>query len=287
MKIFGRYFNIKILTKPFFAALLLALPIYLHHFGFAVWFLDLLSFVVALYLFLGLSSKEAFFGGFFSGIFWFYWIALSFRYYDLAWMIPLVVIFVGLVYGTLFWIGYKIASFAPNNSSSFLKALFWILVAQIHPFGFNWFVPQMILAQTPIFPDSLHFGALLIALTTLYLPGRWKLFAILALLLFYPLPSQHQRAPLSIKLVTTHIPQDQKWLPQNQNKIIEQNFRAIHQAIKERYDVVVLPESAFPLFLNRSDRLLSKLQDLSHKITILTGALYQANNHYYNSSYLF
>ena len=162
-----------------------------------------------------------------------------------------------------------------------------MLVAQIHPFSFNWFIPQMILAQTPIFPDIYHYGLLLLATASLHLKGKMKLLALSSLLLFYPTPVKNPQAPLSIKLVTTHIPQDQKWLPQNQNKIIEQNFHSIRQAIDKGYDLVVLPESAFPLFLNQRGDLLAKLQNLSHKITIFTGALYQKKDKYYNSSYLF
>ena len=51
--------------------------------------------------------------------------------------------------------------------------------------------------------------------------------------------------------------------------------------------MVVLPESAFPLFLNLDPNLLSRLQYLSHKIAIVTGALAYKEGKIYNSTYIF
>jgi apolipoprotein N-acyltransferase len=282
---FGRYFNIKILIKPFLAALLLSAPIYLIHFGVYSLWLNTLLVVSAFYLLLSLNAKEAFWAGFFTGLLWFYWIALSFRYYDLAWMIPIVMLFVALIYALLFFAGYFIASKLPF--SPVFKALFWLGIGYVHPFGFNWFVPDMLLAHTYFNPDKLHFGLLLFALAALFLPRWFKLLSLALFLAFFPQPSSSPLAPLKIKLVTTHIPQNKKWRADTQRSIIEQNLAAIEKAIDEGYEVVVLPESAFPLFLNRRLELLQRLQELSAKIAIITGALYVNEEGYFNSTYLF
>ncbi len=50
---------------------------------------------------------------------------------------------------------------------------------------------------------------------------------------------------------------------------------------------MVLPESAFPLFLDRSQILLSELKQKSHQIAIITGALGASDNKLYNSTYIF
>ncbi len=92
---------------------------------------------------------------------------------------------------------------------------------------------------------------------------------------------------LKINLVSTYVPQDKKW---DKNYIpieIQNNFKYIKESIKKHYDVVVLPESAFPLFLNLHPDLMQKLKQLSSKITIITGALHYKNKKLYNSTYIF
>jgi apolipoprotein N-acyltransferase len=61
----------------------------------------------------------------------------------------------------------------------------------------------------------------------------------------------------------------------------------IDQAISDGSRIVVLPESAFPLFLDHSEILLSVLKQKSYQIAIITGALGTSDNKLYNSTYLF
>ncbi|WP_239056450.1 nitrilase-related carbon-nitrogen hydrolase [Helicobacter apodemus] len=68
--------------------------------------------------------------------------------------------------------------------------------------------------------------------------------------------------------------------------MLDSNLEAINLAIKESYDVIILPETAFPLVLNHQPKLLQTLQEKSHKITIVTGGIYQ-NAETYNSAYIF
>jgi apolipoprotein N-acyltransferase len=104
--------------------------------------------------------------------------------------------------------------------------------------------------------------------------------------LFIPL-KRPPKAPLKIKLVTTDVPQNLKWKKSYIPIEIKNNLSYIKKAIKEKYQVVVLPESAFPLFLNLNENLLYELYSLSFKITIVTGALHYKNGKYYNSTYVF
>ena len=61
----------------------------------------------------------------------------------------------------------------------------------------------------------------------------------------------------------------------------------INQAISDGSRIVALPESAFPLFLDHSEILLSVLKQKSYQIAIVTGALGTSDNKLYNSTYLF
>ncbi len=61
----------------------------------------------------------------------------------------------------------------------------------------------------------------------------------------------------------------------------------IHDAIKKDYDMIVLPESVFPLFLNKHPTLLHSLKNLSKDIVIVAGGLLSENNQHFNASYIF
>jgi len=239
--------------------------------------------MLGFYLFI--HFKHSFFQtGFFLGILLFYWIGLSFRYYDLTWMIPFVVLLIGIGYGIIFWI---------LNKLTFKYKFLWIFYLgfvfdYIKPFTFDWLKPEIFLVNS-------YFGitkiAFLLFLFGIYFLKNKKLLAITLLILsmilkIYQMP--HLKMPdLKIFLATTHIPQNKKW---NRNFIpieINDNFSIIQKAIKEKYNVVVLPESSFPLFLNLYPGLMGTLSKLSKKITIVTGALHYKNKKYYNSTYIF
>jgi apolipoprotein N-acyltransferase len=83
------------------------------------------------------------------------------------------------------------------------------------------------------------------------------------------------------------VPQNLKWQKRYIPVEIENNFKIINKAIKKHYEVVVLPESAFPLFLNLHKSLMSGLKKLSQKIIIVTGALHYKNKKFFNSTYVF
>ncbi|WP_201337428.1 MULTISPECIES: apolipoprotein N-acyltransferase [unclassified Nitratiruptor] len=289
-KKFGRYFSITLLIKSFFIALIASSFLL---FEVLSWHNPYLQAVLALGgFYLVIINKRLFWIGFFIGVIWFWWIALSFRYYDLTWMIPLVIIAIGLVYGIIFKIAEAIGSLLQRAFSwqiyPYTNALFLFLVSYIHPFNFNWYIPELALLHTPFGVDKLSFGLILIVLLLLSLCSF--LAALIAALLltaalhhYTPQPI----APLKISLVTTHVPQDKKWKAAYRKKIIETNLQAINNAIAKKYDVVVLPESAFPLFLDYNTPLLLKLLQLSHKIAIVTGALHAEGQKIFNSTFVF
>ena len=281
--------------KSFGIALALSLFIFTEWLGLVSSYLE--SAVALAGLFLFLRQKRLFWIGFFIGLVWFWWIGLSFRYYGFPYLVPIVPFFIAFVYGVLFWMVALFAQLVqrlfPFALHPLINALFLLAASYIHPFGFTWFIPELILIHTPFGLDKLHFAALLAALTLLAYTARPKSFfiaglpAALLLLFAYHPAAPNPLAPLRIKLVTTHIPQDQKWLPQNRDKIVADNLRTIDAAIAEGYEVVVLPESAFPLFLDRDTPLMLALLDRSHRIAIVTGALHLAGERVFNSTYLF
>ena len=253
------------------------------------------TFFVILGFFLFFHSKHSLFQtGFFLGIFLFYWIGLSFRYYNLTWLIPFIILFTGLGYGLIFWLLNKIFNLFKFSILNFqFSVLLWILFLTygfdyVRPFTFDWFKPEIFLTDT-------YFGlgktALLLFFTGVYLLKNRKFLALVFLsfsifLYFYQKPDI-KTPPLKIKVASTFVPQEKKWQKSYIPVEIKQIFQIINNAIKEKNDVVILPESAFPLFLNLHPDLMQKLLDLSSKITIITGALHYKNKNFYNSTYVF
>ena len=84
-----------------------------------------------------------------------------------------------------------------------------------------------------------------------------------------------------------NVAQDSKWLKNNLTNVIEDNLKLIDKAIKEKKQLIILPETAFPVLLNKEIFLSSKLKEKSKDIDIIAGALYLENNQYYNATYHF
>lgn len=283
---FGAFFRAqfmpKSITSGLFTALAFSLFIYLYHFGVRSNFVYSLLALFALYLFLCIPPHAGLFFGFFTGIAWFYWIALSFRYYDFAYLIPLVIVGIGLVYGLIFMLllAYK----AP-----IIRALWLLLCSFIAPFGFDWLVPEIMLLQSHFSTSKSAFALVLFALVLLiYLPKRpLKILAFLPL--FFALHTPNN-APISLPdiwLVETHLPQGMRWDTNQRNSVISENLAKIDRAIFKGKSAILFPETAFPLALNLEPSLLDILLQKSQKIAIITGALRVEEGRVFNSTYLF
>jgi apolipoprotein N-acyltransferase len=286
---FRRYFN----TNSLIVATLLSLPIYLNFFLLKFGINDnfFTEFIFTFFLFLGLFcffyKKHSFFQtGFFVGIFWFYWIGFSFRFYNLTFLIPFIIFIIGFFYGIVFWIIKKIENLIKNI---YLKKIYYVLVFTfafdyLSPFTFDWLKPEVLFVNS-------FYGVNKITLFIVF--GSVLFYEIdkkFLLLLFIPLfiSSKIPELPnLKIYLASTDVPQNLKWEKSYISLEIKNNFKIINSAIKKHYEVVVLPESAFPLFLNLNQELMEKLKKLSQKIIIITGALHYKNDKFFNSTYVF
>jgi len=100
-------------------------------------------------------------------------------------------------------------------------------------------------------------------------------------------PSPSSLPKQKIFLSSPKTPQELKWQDSYRGESIDNNFKIIKKAIKGGYDIVVLSESAFALFLNTESYLMQELKNLSQKITIVTGGLYFDGKDSYNSTYYF
>ena len=272
--------------QSFLYALALAISfsafIYLEHFSLSLMALNTILALSAYTLLFLLPLRALVIAGFFIGLLWFYWIGFSFRYYDSSYMVPIVSVGFGAVYALFF-------TLIAFGKKPWQRALILFGLSFFEPFDFNWLQMELPFINSYFGVAKWQFFLILLALTLfLTCKEKKKYFALLLLL-----PALHIHhtpktlPPLKIKLIAMDVPQELKWKPYMQPRINQFNFDAIDTAIKEHYDVVVLPESAFALFLNLHPDLLEKLREKSHDIAIVTGALYYEDNSNYNVTYFF
>lgn len=283
-KILSPYFSIKIIIKAFVISFLISNFIYFSLFDSKI--LDFLSPFFAIfgfYILLKSSKFHFFWSGFFIGILWFYWISFSLIYYDFAYLIPIEIFFIALVYGLLFLLAGLV-------SQIWLRAVLLILIYHIHPFNFNWLNFEAIFVPGIFRADFLAVLAIFSAiLSIIYIKNRLKFLVFFAILLLAVQwqSVQYKTLPFEIELTNTQIPQELKWKKELKNEFINQNLNLIEDAIKSQKSAIILPESAFALFMTHEKNLLNELKEKSEQISIITGSLAHENNQSYNSTFFF
>lgn len=230
------------------------------------------------------SAKGYFWTGFLTGLFWFWWVGLSAIYFDLNYLVPVIALIMGLVYGVLFRICFLF-------KFDFLRLCAIFALSFIHPLGFDW-LEWGIYTAYGFFDSSLR-GIICLFLIAYFIYegyiSRYYKIAIVLILFFTGFHYEEKTAttlPFSYKLINTNISQDQKFLQEklilNSNALLSE----ISRAILEKKELVILPETAFAFNLHGT-KYEEFLKELSHKIIIITGAFYTKDGQTYNSTYVF
>jgi len=287
------YFSTFVLTRGLLIALLSSAFIYLNHWGFSHPLINTILGLTALYLLLQEEEEVWFIAGIFIGLFWFWWIALSLKHYGMIWAVPIEIVIIMLSYGTLFWliawISKKITSSLPTSNtllSLILKASGLLILSYIHPFSFDWLKPELMFVESYLGIKKWQFVLVLTAIVL----SIWKkqfLYLSISILAYQPTPSIPSKLPSDIVLVTTHTSVQDKWNETLHLKQFKSIFKSIDQAIEANKTLVILPESVFPVFINRSQELIDTLQEKAKYISIVTGGLYWDGKTPRNSTYIF
>lgn len=294
----SEYFTIKNITAGFFIAFLSAGAIYLDWLGFMSYFINTILGLSTLYFLLTSNKKTWVSSGFWIGILWFWWIAISFKNYDMAWMIPLAILGVGLIYMGIFFVTITLFEFIEHHlpmkeNQRYLfdlttKVVILLLLSYIHPFGFDWFKPELMLTNSYLGIEKWQFGLVLLALVvSLY---KKQLRYLLLILLAYPFATHFEKKAIinpKITLYTTHTSVQDKWNQKLISEHINEVFVAIKKAIENKQRVIVFPESVLAFFVNMHPQIMEELQHYSHKIIIVVGGLYWDNTTPHNSTYIF
>ena len=284
-----QYFTTLHITRGFFIALLSSLFIYFNHWGLSHPLPNTIFAFTSLWFLLQLEQKTWFWYGVFIGIFWFWWIALSLQHYGYAWGFPVGVVIISFIYGSIFgfsaWISEKIESWT-SLPSVFTKSLILLCFSFIHPFNFDWFKPELMFLESYLGIEKWQFSLVLLSISL----SIWKknIFFFLLVLLAYS-PTKETNSPVNnhIQLVTTHTSVKDKWDEALHPKQFKKLFETIDRAIDTNKSLIILPESVFPIFLNKSQALMHKLHEKAKDISIITGALYWDGNTPRNSTYIF
>lgn len=274
-----QYLNI---INALLISILFSSSLYLEYFSYKFVYLNTFISLFVIYLIINSSKNVLFFTGFFIGILWFYWISFSFIYYDLKYLIPLVIILIALLFAFIFY-------FIGLVNNIYFKSLMFFLLSYLQPFNFNWLQPEIILVNSIFSIEKEAFALVIFSMLIFSVFKKYyKLLFIIPL--FFALEnksSNNIENNLNIFLPEVNIDQNKKWNRVYLNEIIDLNNKLISKAIEHNYDLVVLPETAYPLVLNKNQKIFNFLLEKSKHIDIIVGSLNQVNNSYYNSSYHF
>ena len=276
----GKYFTTYSITAGFFIALLGSTYLYMAWFDLSSKILETISALLFFWFLLQAERKIWFWSGFFIALLWFWWIMVSFKHYQMLWAIPVGLLFVSLVYGGIFWLiallDEKISRHtAALTNAPYIKALGLLGLSYLHPLSFDWFKPELLFVHTYIGVQKWQLAMVLIAIVV---SQYRKNILFLLLILFAYSPSyttvSYQETNSSITLANTMTTVEDKWNPKLIASHITEVFEIIDRAISKQKQMVVLPESVFPFFLNNEPKVLAALLQRSKQITIIIGALY-------------
>ena len=276
--------------KSFILPFLLSFFIYMEYIELTNYFINTVIGLFSIYLLLVVNKKELFFVGTVVGILWFWWLGYSFVYYDLLYLIPIIIFGVAFLYGILFYCLGLV-----NNL--IYKVIYLFLLTFIEPFSFNWFKIELLFINSYLGTSKYEFLALLFTTALLvYLKSmnKFKLtyfqyIFVVGVLVFinYNKPNSINNNNLKIYLQETHLDQDKKWNVIYRDNIISKNIENIDLAIKNHYDMIIFPETSYPLILNHNTEIYNLLLSKSNDISIVLGSLFQKDGMYYNSTYFF
>ena len=80
-----------------------------------------------------------------------------------------------------------------------------------------------------------------------------------------PVQTPNDSTPTRIVVIQPNIPQKEKWLPENRELIIEKMMAMTRKSLSGKPDLVIWPEAALPLFLEKETAICEQLQEFVKK----------------------
>ncbi len=299
-----KYFTTNHIIEGLIIAIFLSAFIYIEHFklidGYYLLAINSIFALLGLYKLLKARVSVWFFSGFFIAIFWLWWMGVSFIYYNYPYLVPFVIILIGLIYATVFLFFAYISKLISKRielifialdwrlTRIFLNAISLLIINNFEPFGFNWLKLQLIFTNSIFGVTLLHYTIILTTLSLFIVFKKWYILLLLIFAIDLKQPIILKANSLrDIELTTTNISVKDKWLPKNQVTYTNIALKKIDNAIAKNKKMVILPESLLPYFLNLEHPYLDKFLERSKKIIIIVGSLYYKDSkNFRNSAYI-
>ncbi len=272
--------NKNFIIKGLITAILLSAFIYLSYFNIEYRLIDTIFGLLGIYFLLTIPRKAMFIAGFLSGVLWFYWMIISLKYYDLIYLAPVLLLAIGVLYGFIFLL------FTLYDKIYFrLIAIFAFTF--LGPFGFDWMKFELLFIDSYLGTSKEDFLLILVSLLMIAKLKKTKLLSIIPLFLAFSFENKTyiENPDIKISMPQVNLSQNLKWEKTYKEMILKNNFEYIDNAIHNKKDLIVLPETVFPLVLNKDEKVLTSLKNKSFEIDIIAGSLYLEKNQFYNVSY--
>ena len=272
--------NKNFIIKGLITAILLSAFIYLSYFNIEYRLIDTIFGLLGIYFLLTIPRKAMFIAGFLSGVLWFYWMIISLKYYDLIYLAPVLLLAIGILYGFIFLL------FTLYDKIYFrLIAIFAFTF--LGPFGFDWMKFELLFIDSYLGTSKEDFLLILVSLLMIAKLKKTKLLSIIPLFLAFSFENKTyiENPDIKISMPQVNLSQNLKWEKTYKEMILKNNFEYIDNAIHNKKDLIVLPETVFPLVLNKNEKVLTSLKNKSFEIDIIAGSLYLEKNQFYNVSY--
>ena len=272
--------NKNFIIKGLITAILLSAFIYLSYFNIEYRLIDTIFGLLGIYFLLTIPRKAMFIAGFLSGVLWFYWMIISLKYYDLIYLAPVLLLAIGVLYGFIFLL------FTLYDKIYFrLIAIFAFTF--LGPFGFDWMKFELLFIDSYLGTSKEDFLLILISLLMIAKLKKTKLLSIIPLFLAFSFENKTyiDNPDIKISMPQVNLSQNLKWEKTYKEMVFKKNFEYIDNAIHNKKDLIVLPETVFPLVLNKDEKVLTSLKNKSYEIDIIAGSLYLEKNQFYNVSY--
>ncbi len=271
--------------RGFLVSLFFSAFIYFEHYGITLKFLNTFFGLLALVSLIYMPKRSILAAGFFIGLFWFYWIGYSFKYNGVGYLEPIITFSFGVIYMLFF-------GTLALTSKPYVRAIILFGLSFFEPFDWNWMQIELVFVESYLGIHKYQLALILASITIpFYIKNRYKYAPLLLLILANPHLSLYKKeqntSDLMIKLVQTDIKQEKKWKRETLEPTLLLGYKEIEKAITQDYDVIVFPESFFPIYMNKNPKVIEQLKEISKDITIVTGSLYYEKGNNYNVTYHF
>lgn len=276
--------------------------------GYDIWFLSFISFIPIL---VSLEDRNYFFLkiSLFSISYYFYnllWLNSSVSHFGNAPLVVGLMVVLGMAIYMTFYLLLFFYSYV-KTKNTLIQGLIFVIIEIIRGkifTGFPWLNLGLNLYSADFFTNfysifgeyGVSFFIIIVnlAIFQIVIKKNYKNFYILCslpilLIIINVLEKDHFKDQnINISIVQHGLRQEEKWLPEKREEIVEDILNLTFDAVTKESNLIVLPESLFPFFVQNDNVTFDTLKFLSEYKDILIGNIrYDEELNFYNSAFFF